>query len=144
MPDNQTLVRDVYNRAEVKDVPGWIKAFAEGGTFTDMSTGVTTVAAASEISSKSAQRDSPICTASFTASTRTTVVRARGSEVRLAREFVCCHAVPVVARTCASNSRDSIWPAMPRSPPAQTPGEWPGAGPFARLVQECGIRSPSS
>jgi ketosteroid isomerase-like protein len=39
--DNQTLVRNAYNLAEVKDIPGWISAFAEDGTFTDMSTGVT-------------------------------------------------------------------------------------------------------
>jgi ketosteroid isomerase-like protein len=41
MTDNQTLVRNAYNLAEAKDIPGWINAFAEDGTFTDMSTGVT-------------------------------------------------------------------------------------------------------
>ena len=41
MPDNETLVRNAYDRAEVKDIPGWAAAFTEDGTFTDMSTGVT-------------------------------------------------------------------------------------------------------
>jgi ketosteroid isomerase-like protein len=41
MPDNETLVRDAYEIAEVKDIPGWVNAFTEDGTFTDMSTGVT-------------------------------------------------------------------------------------------------------
>ncbi|MGO9751104.1 MAG: hypothetical protein ACLP22_06250, partial [Solirubrobacteraceae bacterium] len=41
MTDNQTLVRNAYNLAEAQDIPGWINAFAEDGTFTDMSTGVT-------------------------------------------------------------------------------------------------------
>lgn len=41
MTDNQTLVRNAYRVAEVKDIPGWVNAFTEDGTFTDMSTGVT-------------------------------------------------------------------------------------------------------
>jgi ketosteroid isomerase-like protein len=41
MTDNETLVRNAYRIAEVKDIPGWVNAFAEDGTFTDMSTGVT-------------------------------------------------------------------------------------------------------
>jgi ketosteroid isomerase-like protein len=41
MADNEALVRNAYNLAEVKDIPGWFRAFAENGTFTDMSTGVT-------------------------------------------------------------------------------------------------------
>src|ERR1700761_8174659 len=41
MPDNETIIRDVYNLAEVKNIPGWISAFTADGTFTDMSTGVT-------------------------------------------------------------------------------------------------------
>jgi ketosteroid isomerase-like protein len=41
MPDNETLVRDAYEIAEVKDIPGWVNAFTADGTFTDMSTGVT-------------------------------------------------------------------------------------------------------
>jgi hypothetical protein len=41
MPDNQTIIRNAYNLAEVKDIPGWIEAFTADGTFTDMSTAVT-------------------------------------------------------------------------------------------------------
>jgi ketosteroid isomerase-like protein len=41
MIDNQTLVRNAYNIAEVKDIPGWANVFTKDGTFTDMSTGVT-------------------------------------------------------------------------------------------------------
>jgi ketosteroid isomerase-like protein len=41
MTDNQTLVRNAYNLAEVRDIPGWVNAFTEDGTITDMSTGVT-------------------------------------------------------------------------------------------------------
>ena len=41
MPDNQTIIRDAYNLAEVKNISGWINAFTADGTFTDMSTGVT-------------------------------------------------------------------------------------------------------
>ncbi len=41
MTDNQTLVRTAYKLAEVKDIPGWVNAFTEDGTITDMSTGVT-------------------------------------------------------------------------------------------------------
>jgi hypothetical protein len=31
MPDNQTIIRNAYNRAEVKDIPGWINAFTTDG-----------------------------------------------------------------------------------------------------------------
>ena len=41
MLDNQTVVRNAYNRAEMKDIPGWINGFTSDGTFTDFSTGVT-------------------------------------------------------------------------------------------------------
>lgn len=41
MTDNQTLVRNAYSLAEAKDISGWVNAFTEDGTFTDMSTGVT-------------------------------------------------------------------------------------------------------
>jgi ketosteroid isomerase-like protein len=41
MPDNQRLTSNAYNRAEIKDIPGWASGFTEDGTFTDMSTGVT-------------------------------------------------------------------------------------------------------
>jgi ketosteroid isomerase-like protein len=41
MTDSQDLVRNAYDVAEAKDIPAWINAFAEDGTFTDMSTGVT-------------------------------------------------------------------------------------------------------
>lgn len=41
MPDNETIVRNAYGRAEVKDIPGWDNAFTQDGTFTDMSTGIT-------------------------------------------------------------------------------------------------------
>lgn len=41
MPDNETIVRNAYKIAEVKDIPGWINAFTEDGTFTDFSTNVT-------------------------------------------------------------------------------------------------------
>ena len=39
--DPETVVRNAYQVAEVKDVLGWIDAFTEDGTFTDMSIGVT-------------------------------------------------------------------------------------------------------
>jgi ketosteroid isomerase-like protein len=41
MTDNQTLVRNAYDIAEAKNIPGWANAFTKDGTFTDMSTGVT-------------------------------------------------------------------------------------------------------
>jgi ketosteroid isomerase-like protein len=41
MPDNQKIVRNAYNLADVQDIPCWINAFTTDGTFTDMSTGVT-------------------------------------------------------------------------------------------------------
>jgi ketosteroid isomerase-like protein len=41
MSDNQTLVRNAYKLAEVRDIPGWVNAFTGDGTITDMSTGVT-------------------------------------------------------------------------------------------------------
>jgi ketosteroid isomerase-like protein len=41
MTDNQTVVRNAYKLAEAKDIPGWVNAFTEDGTFTDMSTGAT-------------------------------------------------------------------------------------------------------
>jgi len=41
MPENQTIIRNAYDVAEVKDIPGWINAFTADGTFTDMSTGAT-------------------------------------------------------------------------------------------------------
>jgi ketosteroid isomerase-like protein len=41
MTDSETLVRNAYNIAEVKDIPGWANAFTDDGTLTDMSTGVT-------------------------------------------------------------------------------------------------------
>jgi ketosteroid isomerase-like protein len=39
--DNEKIVRDAYQIAEVKDLPGWIGCFAEDGTFIDESIGVT-------------------------------------------------------------------------------------------------------
>jgi ketosteroid isomerase-like protein len=39
--DPEQVVRDAYQVAEEKDVPGWIASFTEHGTFTDMSIGVT-------------------------------------------------------------------------------------------------------
>jgi ketosteroid isomerase-like protein len=39
--DNEQIVRHAYKVAEDVDVPGWIAAFTEDGTFTDESTGVT-------------------------------------------------------------------------------------------------------
>ncbi|MFJ5921098.1 nuclear transport factor 2 family protein [Kitasatospora sp. NPDC092948] len=35
--DNEKIVRAAYQVAEDQDVPGWIAAFTEDGTFTDMS-----------------------------------------------------------------------------------------------------------
>jgi ketosteroid isomerase-like protein len=39
--NNEKIVRDAYQVAEVKDLPGWIACFTEDGTFTDESVGVT-------------------------------------------------------------------------------------------------------
>ena len=39
--NNEKIVRDAYQVAEVKDLPGWIACFTEDGTFTDKSVGVT-------------------------------------------------------------------------------------------------------
>jgi len=41
MPDSETLIRNAYDLAAAKDIPGWVNAFAQDGRFTDMSTGVT-------------------------------------------------------------------------------------------------------
>jgi ketosteroid isomerase-like protein len=38
--DNEQTVRRAYEIAEVKDLQGWVDAFTEDGTFTDMSIGV--------------------------------------------------------------------------------------------------------
>jgi ketosteroid isomerase-like protein len=38
--DNEQIIRRAYKYAEDHDVPGWVGAFAEGGTFTDESTGI--------------------------------------------------------------------------------------------------------
>lgn len=35
--DNEQIVRRAYAIAEVKDLQGWVDAFTEDGTFTDMS-----------------------------------------------------------------------------------------------------------
>jgi ketosteroid isomerase-like protein len=37
--DNEEIVRRAYEIAEVKDLQGWVDAFTEDGTFTDMSIG---------------------------------------------------------------------------------------------------------
>jgi ketosteroid isomerase-like protein len=39
--DNEQIVRNAYQVAEVKDIAGWIGAFTDDGTFTDESIGVT-------------------------------------------------------------------------------------------------------
>ena len=39
--DNEKIVRDAYQIAEVKDLPGWIACFTADGTFTDELVGVT-------------------------------------------------------------------------------------------------------
>ena len=39
--DNEQIVRKAYQIAEDKDLEGWVAAFTEDGTFTDMSIGVT-------------------------------------------------------------------------------------------------------
>jgi SnoaL-like protein len=41
MSDSRTLIRNAYDLAAAKDIPGWVNAFTQDGTFTDMSTGVT-------------------------------------------------------------------------------------------------------
>jgi ketosteroid isomerase-like protein len=38
--DNEQIIRDAYKIAEEKDIPGWVAAFTEDGTFTDESIGV--------------------------------------------------------------------------------------------------------
>jgi ketosteroid isomerase-like protein len=38
--DNEQIVRQAYQIAEVKDLQRWVAAFTEDGTFTDMSIGV--------------------------------------------------------------------------------------------------------
>ncbi|MFF5408267.1 nuclear transport factor 2 family protein [Streptomyces misionensis] len=39
--DNEKIIRNAYQVAEVQDIPGWISCFTEEGTFTDMSVGIT-------------------------------------------------------------------------------------------------------
>ena len=39
--DNELIIRRAYQIAEQKDIPGWIAAFTDDGTFTDESVGVT-------------------------------------------------------------------------------------------------------
>jgi ketosteroid isomerase-like protein len=39
--DNEQIVRNAYQIAEVKDIAGWVAAFTDDGTFTDNSIGVT-------------------------------------------------------------------------------------------------------
>jgi ketosteroid isomerase-like protein len=39
--DNEKIVRNAYQVAEVKDLDGWVAAFTDDGTFTDESIGVT-------------------------------------------------------------------------------------------------------
>ncbi|CAM5674625.1 MULTISPECIES: nuclear transport factor 2 family protein [Streptomyces] len=41
MFDNEKIIRDAYQVAEVQDIPGWIASFTEDGTFTDESVGIT-------------------------------------------------------------------------------------------------------
>ena len=41
MTNNEKIVRDAYQVAEIKDYPGWIACFTEDGTFVDESVGVT-------------------------------------------------------------------------------------------------------
>ena len=38
--DNEQIVRNAYQIAEVKDIAGWVAAFTDDGTFTDNSIGV--------------------------------------------------------------------------------------------------------
>ncbi|MFF2660119.1 nuclear transport factor 2 family protein [Kitasatospora sp. NPDC058032] len=40
-PENEKIIRGAYRVAEEQDVAGWIAAFTEDGTFTDMSVPVT-------------------------------------------------------------------------------------------------------
>ncbi|MFB8237511.1 nuclear transport factor 2 family protein [Kitasatospora purpeofusca] len=40
-PENEKIVRNAYRVAEEQDVAGWIAAFTEDGTFTDMSVPIT-------------------------------------------------------------------------------------------------------
>ena len=40
-PDNEKIIRAAYQVAEERDVAGWVAAFTEDGTFTDMSTPLT-------------------------------------------------------------------------------------------------------
>ena len=39
--NNEQIVRDAYQVAEIKDIPGWIACFTEDGTFIDESIRVT-------------------------------------------------------------------------------------------------------
>jgi SnoaL-like domain len=41
MTDNEKSIRNAYQRAEMKDVPGWVACFTEDGIFIDESIGVT-------------------------------------------------------------------------------------------------------
>jgi ketosteroid isomerase-like protein len=41
MTDNEKFIRSAYQRAEMKDVPGWVACFTEDGIFIDESIGVT-------------------------------------------------------------------------------------------------------
>lgn len=41
MTANEAAIRNAYQVAEDKDVPGWVNSFTEDGTFTDESIGVT-------------------------------------------------------------------------------------------------------
>ncbi|MFB7379671.1 nuclear transport factor 2 family protein [Kitasatospora purpeofusca] len=40
-PENEQIIRNAYRVAEEQDVAGWIAAFTEDGTFTDMSVPIT-------------------------------------------------------------------------------------------------------
>jgi hypothetical protein len=40
-PDNEQAIRNAYKLAEDKDVPGFVAAFTDDGSFTDESIGVT-------------------------------------------------------------------------------------------------------
>jgi hypothetical protein len=39
--DNEQVIRGAYQAAEEVDIPGWVGAFTEDGTFTDQSIQVT-------------------------------------------------------------------------------------------------------
>jgi ketosteroid isomerase-like protein len=41
MTDNEKVIRNAYQRAEMKDVPAWVACFTEDGIFIDESIGVT-------------------------------------------------------------------------------------------------------